>query len=334
MKELNTVKVSDLKKGDIVLLECEEDDLISRAIALLTKSKVTHATVSRGFMEGLAYNGVGYIAEETPKYATYSTLLDRTERVAYVMRLNSEEKDMQPIMNIVDHYVEEKWPYASLAQPFLAMYFLVKDISDTFHLSQIGTKLMKLAMGTMIELFNQILHDGKNPMMCSQFAYHCYKEAGTQYEIHMKDEKKISLLTKVVKELQEHYQDYSEEMQEDSMQYSLELMKQNDVDTEEILEELCKELQKNKDLQTDQVIEENEAYALSRDFIVQVIHFCKLFNKVFIPREEQIETSGGEGSWLEQFALMQEYFIAPEDLLHNTKNLTCLGTLDYEGYHI
>ena len=334
MIKLNTVKVSDLKKGDIVLLECEEGDIISRAIALLTKSKVTHATVSRGIMEGLDYNGVGYIAEETPKYATYSTLLDRTERVAYVMRLNTEEKDMQPVMDNVDRYVEAKWPYASLAQPFLAMYFLVKDISDTFHLCQIGTKLMKLAMGTMIELFNQLLHDGKNPMMCSQFAYHCYKEAGPQYEIHMKGERNPSLLTQVVKEIQVRYKEFEVDLKADSFQYSCDCMKVNDADTEEILDELCKELQKSKDLQTDPITQEKEVNELSHDFIVQVIHFCKLFNKVFIPKEEQIETSKVGDNWLEQFSLMQEYFIAPEDLLHNTKNLICLGTLDYEGYHI
>lgn len=333
MEKKNQVKVSDLKKGDIVLLECEEDDLISRAIALLTRSKVTHATISRGIMEGLDYNGVGYIAEETPRYATYSTLLDRTERVAYVMRLQPEEKDMQPVMDIVDRYVEEKWPYASLAQPFLAMYFLTKDISDTFHLSQIGTKLMKLAMGTMIELFNQLLHDGKNPMMCSQFAYHCYKEAGSQYQIHMKDEKKRSLLTEVMKEVRENYQDFTEEFQTDSVQYSSILMKENSGDTKKVLEELCKELQKSQDMQQDMLFDNKENVKLPHDFVVQVIHFCKLFYKVFVPKEEQVALYT-EGNWIEQFALMQEYFIAPEDLLHNTQNLICLGTLDYEGYHI
>jgi hypothetical protein len=332
MEEMNKVKVSDLKKGDIVLLECEEDDLISHAIALLTRSKVTHATISRGIMEGLDYNGVGYIAEETPRYATYSTLLDRTERVAYVMRLQPEEKDMQPVMDLVDYYIAKKWPYASLAQPFLAMYFLVKDISDTLHLCKIGTKLMKLAMGTMIELFNQLLHDGKNPMMCSQFAYHCYKEAGSQYQIHMKDEKKPSLFTKTIEYLRDHYQDFAEDFQADSLQYASELMKENTLDTKIVLEELCQELQKSKDVKSDNQLKK-ETSELPHDFVAQLIHFCKLFYKVFVPKDEQIIVET-ESNWLEQFALMQEYFIAPEDLFHNTKNLICLGTLDYEGYHI
>ncbi|SHK49108.1 hypothetical protein SAMN02745248_02658 [Hathewaya proteolytica DSM 3090] len=330
MSEGNKIKVSQLQAGDIVILEKEEHDWVSTAIALLTRSKVTHTTVSRGVLPGADYNGVGYIAEECPPHAIYGSLLDRTMRVAYVMRMKEVPDDMKPVMDLIEYYVSNEWPYASGALPFIAIYYLTKDIADSKKLRKIGVKLMKLAMGVMIEILNKIFRDGKHPMMCSQFAFHCYNEAGKEYKIHLKKDSKRNLFEKIKEEIEMNYKEYEDEIDKINLKGCMDEENVCNDSYEDILKELCGELSTDK-CKTDKMAV-NEDKQLDRDFVITAFKFIKLFYCTFALKGKEYSLSPKE--LLNKFDEMEEYFVSPEDLLHNTKNLECVGTVDYEGYHM
>ena len=62
----DTIKLNELKPGDLILYEADYSDFISSAIAMLTHSTVTHTALS--------YNNPAYIVEEGNKFAAKNTI--------------------------------------------------------------------------------------------------------------------------------------------------------------------------------------------------------------------------------------------------------------------
>lgn len=306
------VKVSDLRAGDIVLLEPSEDK-ISKLIAKITHSPVSHTTLSCGPKEP-----VGNVIEETPPCALVGTLLNRTSRTAYVMRLNPEVEDCQPVMDIASRYVSEKLPYAKAQLPFIALYCIAGNITGGTKLQGIVMKFVSLAMEILIQLEDSIIYKGQEAMMCSQFAYHCYKEAGEAYEIHMKEMAGLPLIDGIIERLQADPSKY------DSQLFLIrgETPEVTDEQVDCLIDELYEEL--NNDDTSFNRLDSNE---LSEDFIIEVTRFCIQVVKTFLKEEDCDKTDAV--SHLLKLKDMYEYFISPGDLFTNTKNLICLGTVDY-----
>ncbi len=70
------VRVNELKAGDILLLE-PNNEKISKIIAWVTRSEVSHTDLSCGPVKP-----VGTVIEETPPNALEDTILTRTARTA------------------------------------------------------------------------------------------------------------------------------------------------------------------------------------------------------------------------------------------------------------
>ena len=308
------VKVSELKAGDILLLEPSEDK-ISKIIAWVTKSEVSHTALSCG-----SDKPVGTVIEETPPIAIQDTILTRTARTAYVMRLNPGNNNCQPVMDIAARYVSEKLPYAHAQLPFIGLYCITNNMLGDTGLQGLVTRIVKLSMGILMELEDALIYNGREAMMCSQFAYHCYKEAGAEYEIQLNGTKGFPLIDRIIEIIQKNPSSYDNRI----FQANVENSPVTHENVDEAINQLYEALGKNQ-CET----ELSASYELSDDFIIEVTRFCIQFVKTF--------TNGTDGdnddavSYLEKLKDMYEYFISPGDLLKNTLNLTCIGTVDYEG---
>lgn len=312
------IKVSKLQAGDILLLE-PDGDWISKLIVKITKSPVSHTAFSCGQAAA-----VGTVIEETPPNAVKESILSRTGRTAYVMRLQSDIKDFQPVMDIAERYVGEKQPYAYAQLPFIGLYCIVYHMTGGIRLLSFVTRLMRLAMEIIIEMEDKLIYDGKEAMMCSQFAYHCYKETGKSYEIHMKDKKAADLIDKMISLISLDPEKYNEQILRQRTDSAL----VTEEEVNEVLRGLYEELDHN---QNGKPLGDPEL--LTDDFVIEVSRFCVQFVKTF-SKEKNVPEGWNATDYLNKLKDMKEYFISPGDLLENTENLACLGTVDYENYHI
>lgn len=309
------VRVSDLKAGDILLLE-PNNEKISKIIAWVTRSEVSHTALSCG-----PDKPVGTVIEETPPNALEDTILTRTARTAYVMRLNPGNNNCQPVMDIAARYVSEKLPYAHAQLPFIGLYCITNNMLGDTGLQGLVTRIVKLSMGILMELEDALIYKGREAMMCSQFAYHCYKEAGDEYEIQLKGNPGFPLLDRIIEIIQKDPASYNNRI----FQADVENSPVSDENVDEAIDQLYEALSK-KQYET----ELSASYELSDDLIIEVTRFCIQFVKTF-----SSGTDGGNNDavpYLQKLKDMYEYFISPGDLLKNTLNLTCIGTVDYDGY--
>lgn len=308
------VRVSELKAGDILLLEPSEDK-ISKIIAWVTRSAVSHTALSCG-----PCKPTGTVIEETPPCAIEDTILKRTARTAYVMRLNPEKSSCQPVMDIAARYVSDQLPYARAQLPFIGLYCISNNILGDTGLQGIITKLVKLAMGILMELEDAVIYKGREAMMCSQFAYHCYKEAGAEYEIHIKGDTGFCLIDQMMEAIQKDPARYNSRI--------FALNGENRVVTDESVDEAVSELYEalSKNQAAPRLLTAPE---MPDSIIIEITRFCIQFVKTFL--KDADKTREDAVYYLEKLKDMREYFISPCDLFQNTLNLTCIGTVDYEG---
>lgn len=308
------VRVSELKTGDILLLEPSEDK-ISKIIAWVTRSEVSHTALSCG-----PNKPTGTVMEETPPNAIEDTILTRTARTAYVMRLNPGNNDCQPVIDIAARYVSEQLPYAHAQLPFIGLYCITNNMLGDTGLQGLVTKIVKLSMGILMELEDAVIYKGREAMMCSQFAYHCYKEAGESYEIRLNDNTGVPMIDKIIEIIQKDPSGYNSRI--------FSVKGDNSTVTDENVDEAISELY--------EALSENQAGTrlsvspdLSDELIIEVTRFCIQFVKTFSKGTDCNQKNAVY--YLDRLKDMYEYFISPGDLLKNTLNLTCIGTVDYEG---
>jgi hypothetical protein len=185
----------------------------------------------------------------------------------------------------------------------------------------IVTRIVKLSMGILMELEDALIYKGREAMMCSQFAYHCYKEAGDEYEIQLKGIPGFPLLDRIIEIIQKDPSSYNNRIFQENVENSA----VSDENVDDAINQLYEALSKNQ-YESDL----SASYELSDDLIIEVTRFCIQFVKTFTN-----ETGGDDNdsvSYLQKIKDLYEYFISPGDLLKNTLNLTCMGTVDYEEY--
>ncbi len=174
--------VKDLKAGDILLYSPTKWDPIGLAISALTLSPACHA--------GL-YMGNGQVAEEISKGLVEDSVSESFgHRKIYVKRLRNP-KDMKPVSNVAGNYLsqEEKYGYADII--LLSASILSADFEKLAVIFQwdIKTKWVECfrKIAEHAVLFLKFYYDvikKRHPMICSQFVYTCYDEAGKDYKLN------------------------------------------------------------------------------------------------------------------------------------------------------
>ena len=320
-----SIKLSELKSGDIMLFEAPPEKL-SQLISILTNSSVSHAGISD-------YNH-GYVLNEQIDGAVKSPLHPKNERAIYIRRLDNGA-DTTIVADIATEYVNEQLPYGKLNLALLGIYILGYDFSKDSKLHDLIVSVIKLAIFEIIKIVDKKYYDGKDvtPMVCSQFAAHCYdeavKRAGFEYKIHYNSNvtSGVNLLKEIIAYIKEHL--------EDSFEYKEEQLlagKNSDAGADDgCIEELLRNLDNRDNVMKDDLGKGFVSEEIIKLFYIYGRAVLKLTGSKNEYKDIRKEKVSGEAMLhlFDELLAFQETFITPGNLLSDTTNLLDMGILEY-----
>lgn len=162
-----------LGSGDILIFKAG-DNWVSKAIAWLTDSDVSHAAM---MLDGktMVEMGSGGIS------ASNVEVLDGDDVI--LLRL-SPEKDPAPLVNAARRYMDSKTRYDFPALAFLAGLIIYRKVRPTQKFVNITDAILRAACVALDKLIQAVIL--KNPdkaMVCSQLVYQVYSDCGRDYRI-------------------------------------------------------------------------------------------------------------------------------------------------------
>lgn len=173
------VQLTDLKSGDILIFDGEENDAISRLIMLFTKSKVSHSAIFMKEGHELA------LADTGPDGINMHLVTSRPNaREVHIRRICKKggfdgdfDRFVDPVIDIVHDYIMQELPYPYLDLVLIAMIVVYKDVTHV-SLKQTGViNLLKFASAELKKFKDEKLQGGKHSMISSSFVYQCYHDA-------------------------------------------------------------------------------------------------------------------------------------------------------------
>ncbi len=172
--------IKDLKPGDVLLFSGEKGSLISEAIMFLTGAPVSHAA--------MAYSPSSTIVEETPPAVQTNPAAQRfINRTISVMRHTPAQPSYTPVLDAATGYLNNEEPYANANLYLVGALLIYRKFAPDTALQRIIIKILKKITASIITYFNQHQYPGKLPMVCSQFVFQCYEDAGAGYRLRIKD---------------------------------------------------------------------------------------------------------------------------------------------------
>jgi V8-like Glu-specific endopeptidase len=158
--------VQTLEPGDVLLYN--GTGILSDAIKYFTNSDVSHVALYLGG------DGRGLIGEAVDA----GVIRDAPEQSfpghnwVVVHRLR-DKRDMTPVLNRGNYYLDKKLQYAYPQLVFLGILLLTKKLRP----SGILGKMIQAVSVAASEALNRFLESGKELMICSEFVYRAYDEA-------------------------------------------------------------------------------------------------------------------------------------------------------------
>lgn len=305
----NYIHLNQLKAGDLMLFTAPDSPL-SQLIAKLTHSTVSHAGIAD-------YNPV-YVLNEQEEGAVRSILNPPNERSIYIRRLHSCP-DTGKVADIALKYIDEKLPYPMTNLIFVGIYILTEDILPDSELSKLISTLVKYINYKLIKYINAKKDPNVTPMVCSQFALHCYDKAAKEYgrEYLIKFNKKDTSSKSIINQVKNYEipvnftPNYN--MNAD-MEFNL---------TESDFNNLCSQIIRkidDKNTISDNNDDDISNSVISSDFVSSILTFAHLLNG---------RKNSTAKDLLNNIIDMRETFTTPADLLMNTTNVDDLGILLY-----
>lgn len=320
--------VDKLQSADILLFsgskkDDEGKDWISQAIMFLTNSKVTHAAL---------YREQGEIIEETPPMVqTYKLGSDERfhGREIYINRLNSQQFFPAPVIKAATTYFNQKTPYAFNNMYLLGLILLYKKFNPNILTKRVMIKIYKSLATRIIDYINQHKSPGKSPMVCSQFVFQCYEDAGEGYHLKIRksswkepllaNENNLSVVEQVISHVQRNPLTFEPLNQTGVDLHIQNIPLQTD---EELAQELLEALQSNKVGTTDE-IDDELAVAVHEFGQAAYLAESRAENNrpVMLEKSNQLACDLNISQGLSFLKIKEAYFVTPEDLLNNCDNL-------------
>ena len=171
--------IKDLRPGDVLLFSGEKGSYISEAIMFLTDAPVSHAA--------LAYEPSSSIVEETPPAVQVNEAAARFPgRTISVMRHTPAQPNYTPVLDAAKGYLNNEEPYGKSNLYLVGLLLIYRKFTPHTALQRIIIKILKKVTASIINYFNEHKYPGKLPMVCSQFVYQCYEDAGPAYQLTIK----------------------------------------------------------------------------------------------------------------------------------------------------
>lgn len=172
-----------LQPGDILVFEAESG-WISKAIALLTNSTVSHSAlvIADGMLVEMSLEGG---IDSYPFFYAESGEMTPNSRFVYAMRHTVEQLDMAPVVAAAHQYLEAKTAYNMPLLVLLGGLLVYRRIPFT----NASWPFVKVVLRHAASALNAWLENrrGKQAMTCSQLVYQCYLDCGEAYAVQLED---------------------------------------------------------------------------------------------------------------------------------------------------
>ena len=177
---MKILSFEELQPADVLLFS-GADDATSKAIMWLTNSPVAHSA--------LFYTEKDKIIEESPPSIRIFQLNIDDERLKgrtiYVNRLETQQQSKMPVINAATAYLNNETPYANNNLYLLGLILLYKKFRPNTLVKKVMIKIYKKLAVKIADYLNQRKHPGNSSMVCSQFVYQCFKDAGEDYQLRI-----------------------------------------------------------------------------------------------------------------------------------------------------
>lgn len=289
----------DIKIGDILIFEAE-NDWISKSIAILTNSDVSHAALVHDNMT-LAEMGLSGI--QSNKFH-----IDEAGRKVYQLRLNPQ-KDPTPIARAAEAYINAKVPYDKPSLYILAGLLIYRRIRrPTARWRKVTDLIINAACLTLDKLINKHVHGPDTKVMvCSQLVYQCYWDCGKDYKIEINGGLLQDTASNGIR-----LADIVENNDFDHFSNSLETSEMNldNINSDNLAKELYEAL--SDDNNDDELLVENDLIGTAHKAQQFMDLLEKLMNRLSIKMP------------------LDALFVTPADLLRKADNLTQISTFKME----
>ncbi|MBR4784124.1 MAG: hypothetical protein IK012_02585 [Fibrobacter sp.] len=309
--------IKDLRPGDILTFEGEDDHGISSAIMMLTNSKVTHGALyfQDSPVEALADAGQsGLHAHE---------VIDKEDsRCAYVCRLQKNDKgdlfsdsELYPVLHSAKGYLDLKMPYPYSDLVLLAMILIFKDISHVNIKQHVIIGILKIVAAEIKKLIDEKKHKGEHTMVCSSFVYQCYLDASkNNKDLKIKLSNSDMHVLKCANQAQTLFNLYAEHAAENNFETSRFMVQEED-DSVNDLEALLKEALEDNGNSRVMLMKTNILSRAIEDFLMKLLDYL---GYKFKSIKELIENARE----------LQSMFVTPNDLCYNIDNAEKVGYIN------
>lgn len=168
----SSMKITDLKEADVLLFSASPD-CISTLAAKLTNSDISHSALS--YRQGSEQ----VIHAREPFVTVDSALGVFAGRTIYVMRDSRNQSSHKSVLDIADQYKSNQVPFAVTNLFLLSMILLNLRINPSNIFQTIATNILKSVIAAYTEF--QTMRTDKKPVVCSQFVYECFQQAGNEF---------------------------------------------------------------------------------------------------------------------------------------------------------
>lgn len=290
-----------VQTGDILLFEAPQDSLLSRCIAALTNSTVSHAAVFCGNGKIIEMGSSGIMENKIQ-------IGDEGQK-AYSMRLSSHPAS-GPIVSNAKKYLEQEIKYDYVSLFILCGLIIYREHRPTEKWQKTANLALRLGLKKLDQLLNRQLKKDKKPvMMCSQLAYQSYLDSGKDYRIKF-NQSLLQGQDKGTMDAQPRIADLLDEM---SNSVELDLVQQAETVTEISNDKLAKKMLNAFEDEQNTNDQMDQAAAWSP----QVLNLAKQF----------LDTAE---KWLEKInpdIPLESLFVTPADLLEHSSNLEQVAEL-------
>lgn len=169
------IVIADLKEGDILLYH-GTDSWMAWFIQFVDGTPYNHASIymGNGYTGEVLDNSGGLIKDKLNATGCQYLLAVRFNTPAPI-------PPIAPVLGVADNYIKNGANYATAQAVLAGILCLTKRIP----MSPSAEILIQTVLNLASSIINQITSSGKKSMICSEFTYRCYEEAGPNYGISL-----------------------------------------------------------------------------------------------------------------------------------------------------
>ena len=289
-----------LQPGDVLVYKAG-NHWLSKSIALITKSDVSHASL---VIEG------GKVVEMGAKGLAVSDFRVEKGEGQIALRFTDIDKlGTKPLIDAAQVYIKSKTRYDFPALVFIAFLLISREFRMTKLLSAVIDRIMQKAFIELDKIVQKlILKNADKAMVCSQLVYQVYEDCGKKYHIEIDSSRlkaaadlDLSADTGLVRLI---------DFLDDTPQLDMVLMASTDLPSdEELARELCDALTNDDELELMDMFSSSANMVISSSSA-----FYMKLKEILAKTQCNIP--------------IDALFVTPADLAYKTKNLKTIGKLN------